>query len=422
MGPKRNKGEKLSLSDFLSGSNWADEMEDMPIAPLIEGKETKASFYERDYNDGGYRKDIEISYKHDRSSNKEEIQLPKEPPYTAHLGNLSFNITESEISNFFGEPFITNIRLMRDRIDDRPKGFGYVEFTDLQALVNAISLNGKTLSGRAIKISVAEPPRKGYIDREPVEDRTAGEWRRTSSLPLSESSYEKRSTYERRGHFGNNDRTHNFNDNPRDFSNWECKGPLQDLPELDSFTKKRSHLSSNRRNGDKYRNFGFGDRSYGNSFNSTGTTNIGERPKLVLKPRGEKLEEPPQTLKPSTKPNPFGDARPVDSGARIREIEEKEQKRKEERQASEEQKGFGREKILKDPSYKSDKTDKKERNRRNHSLDFKYDKTEKNKDHKAQNYKIQSVNSSKSTNSTITLETEINIDGWSTVNKLSRKR
>ncbi|QSL64830.1 hypothetical protein MERGE_002134 [Pneumocystis wakefieldiae] len=369
-------------------------MEDLPIAPLVEGNEAKTSFYDRHYNDGGYRKDIEMSYKH-----------------------------ESEISNFFGEPFVTNIRLMRDRIDDRPKGFGYVEFTDLQALVNAISLNGKTLSGRAIKISVAEPPRKGYIDREPVEDRTAGEWRRADSLPFLESLDEKRSTYERRGHFGNNDRAHSFNDNPRDFSNWECKGLLPDLPELDSFTKKRSYLnsSSNRRNGDKFRNSGFSDRSYGHNFNSTGTISIGERPKLVLKPRGEKLEEPPQTLKPSTKPNPFGDARPVDSGARIREIEEKEQKRKEERQAFEEQKGFGREKTLKESFYKSDKTDKKERNKKDYSLDFKYDRNDKNKENRAQNYKIQSTDSSKSANSTITLETETNIDGWSTVNKLSRK-
>ncbi|KTW29660.1 hypothetical protein T552_00868 [Pneumocystis carinii B80] len=389
-------------------------MEDTPIAPLEE-KETKTSYYSRDYSNGGPKKDNGISYKHDISSSRQQIPLPTEPPYTAHLGNLSFNITESEISDFFGEPFITNIRLMRDRIDDRPKGFGYVEFTDLQALINAISLNGKTLSGRAIKISVAEPPRKGYIDRDPIEDRTAGEWRRSTSLPLSEPSYEKRFSYERRGTLGNND-------NPRDFSNWKSKGPLQDLPELDSFTKKRSYLSSDRRNGDKFRNSGFGDRSYGNNFNSTATTNIGERPKLVLKPRGEKLEDPPQTLKPSTKPNPFGDALPVDSDARIREIEEKEQKRKEERLASEEQKGFGWEKIPKEPSYKSDRTDKKEANRRNHSLDFKCDKTDKNKEHKGQNNKSQSINSLKPTNTTITLETEINIDGWSTVNKLSRKR
>ncbi|KAG5519004.1 hypothetical protein PMAC_002535 [Pneumocystis sp. 'macacae'] len=424
MGPKRNKGEKLSLSDFLSGSNWADEMEDMPIAPLFDRKETKTSYYDRNYNDKSYGKDRDQSYKLDRPVNREQIPLPKEPPYTAHLGNLSFNITESEITNFFGQPFVTNIRLMRDQIDDRPKGFGYVEFTDLQALINAISLNGKTLSGRAIKISVAEPPRKGHIDRDPAEDRTAGEWRRSSPLPPIETIHERRSTYERRNYSGNNDRTYASNDNPRDFSNWERKGPLQGLPESDFSIEKHDYRNTDWRNGERYRNSGFGDRNYGNNnnYNTLKTSSIGERPKLVLKPRDESLKEPSQTPKISTKPNPFGDARPVDSNARIREIEEKEQKKKEKRQAAEDQKTFGREKAQRE-TYRFNKLSKKEKNKRNASLDYKNQKLEKKQINMKQNsFKTHLEDFSKSTDSISIVEAETDIDGWSTVNKLSRKR
>ncbi|KTW30089.1 uncharacterized protein T551_02033 [Pneumocystis jirovecii RU7] len=427
MGPKRNKGEKLSLSDFLSGSNWADEMEDMPIAPLFDRKETKTNYYDRNFSDKNYGKDRDQLYKLDRSVSREQIPLPKEPPYTAHLGNLSFNITESEITDFFGEPFVTNIRLMRDQIDDRPKGFGYVEFTDLQALINAISLNGKTLSGRAIKISVAEPPRKGHVDRDPVEDRTAGEWRRSSPLPPIETVHEKRSTYERRNCSGNNDRTYSSSDNNRDFSNWERKGPLQDLPGSDLSTEKHDYRNTDWRSGERYRNSGFGDRNYGNNnnYNTLRTSSIGERPKLVLKPRGETPEEPSQIPKTSTKPNPFGDARPVDSNARIREIEEKEQKKKEKKQAAENQKAFGREKAQRE-MYRFDKLSRKEKNRRNASLDRKNQKVEKKQvnvvNTKQNSSKIHSGDSSKSTDSISITEAEADVDGWSTVNKLSKKR
>ncbi|KAG5440454.1 hypothetical protein PCK2_000482, partial [Pneumocystis canis] len=307
---------------------------------------------------------------------------------------------------------------MRDEIDDRPKGFGYVEFTNLQALMNAISLNGKTLSGRAIKISVAEPPRKGYGDRDHVEDRTAGEWRRSGPLPPLEPGHEKRFTYERKHYFGNHDRMHSDSDNPRDFSNWERKGPLQDLSESVISMEKYDYKDHDWRSGEKYRNGGFGDRNYSrnNHYNSIRTVNTGERPKLVLKPRGEKLEESSEIHKTSTKPNPFGDARPIDSDARIREIEKKEEKKKEERQMiSENSKIFNRGKTLKEPSYRFDKMDRKEKNRKNGLFEHKIEKLEKRQtDIKHNTSKTHSGDSLKSLDSTCISEIETDIDGWST--------
>lgn len=46
---------------------------------------------------------------------------------------------------------------MKDRIDSRPKGFGYVEFADLDSLKKALSLADGQLAGRSIRVSVAEP-------------------------------------------------------------------------------------------------------------------------------------------------------------------------------------------------------------------------------------------------------------------------
>lgn len=50
-----------------------------------------------------------------------------------------------------------NVRLVRDKMEDRPKGFGYVEFNTRDGLVAAMELNGAQLSGRNVRINVADP-------------------------------------------------------------------------------------------------------------------------------------------------------------------------------------------------------------------------------------------------------------------------
>lgn len=39
----------------------------------------------------------------------------------------------------------------------RPKGFGYVEFVDVEALKKALTLDGQSFNGRMIKIKIADP-------------------------------------------------------------------------------------------------------------------------------------------------------------------------------------------------------------------------------------------------------------------------
>lgn len=85
------------------------------------------------------------------------VPVPDRPPYTAHVGNLSFEATEGEISNFFASCDVTSVRLVRDREQDRPKGFGYVEFGSKDGLLGALELNNSQLAGRLVRISVADP-------------------------------------------------------------------------------------------------------------------------------------------------------------------------------------------------------------------------------------------------------------------------
>lgn len=88
---------------------------------------------------------------------REQLPLPSKPPYTVHLGNMSFDATEGDVEDFFAGCEVTNVRIVEDKMDRKPKGFGYAEFASLDGLKKALDLSGKQFQGRNIRISVAEP-------------------------------------------------------------------------------------------------------------------------------------------------------------------------------------------------------------------------------------------------------------------------
>jgi translation initiation factor 4B len=93
----------------------------------------------------------------ERYTPREQLPLPTKPPYTAHLGNLPFDAKESDIEDFFKECSVVSVRIVLDKIEQRPKGFGYVEFATLEGLKKALDQNGGQFFNRTIKISVADP-------------------------------------------------------------------------------------------------------------------------------------------------------------------------------------------------------------------------------------------------------------------------
>jgi translation initiation factor 4B len=93
----------------------------------------------------------------DRGPPREALPLPTKPPFTAHLGNLPFDASNVDIEEFFSQCEVTNVRIVEDKMDRRPKGFGYVEFGSLDGLKRALDLNGTQFQGRNVKISVADP-------------------------------------------------------------------------------------------------------------------------------------------------------------------------------------------------------------------------------------------------------------------------
>ncbi|KAL4912483.1 hypothetical protein BDW62DRAFT_194482 [Aspergillus aurantiobrunneus] len=229
MAPSKQKAQKMSLGNFLTDENfgsWADEMEDMPLptapAPSSFGTgrppaASSAGFGGPGFNDRGF-------------AMREPLPLPTEPPYTAHIGNLSFDATSADISDLFVDCGVTNVRVVEDKLTKSPKGFGYVEFETVDGLKKALDLSGASLQGRSIRVSIAEPPkdrdvkeldwtRRGPLPDAPqrrVPDRAS--FGRNLDL-ASDAGSEPR----RRGGFESDGKV-------RDFSNWERKGPLSPPP------------------------------------------------------------------------------------------------------------------------------------------------------------------------------------------------
>jgi len=105
-----------------------------------------------------YGRKMFLSYpKEERGGAKGGSKGPTEKPEgctTVFIGNLSYQVTEEEVHNFFAEcgP-IKEIRWPQGEF----KGFGWVEFEDTDSPDNAMKLAGQMLAGRAIKVDWAAP-------------------------------------------------------------------------------------------------------------------------------------------------------------------------------------------------------------------------------------------------------------------------
>jgi translation initiation factor 4B len=176
------KAKKMALGEFLGDGalgSWADEMDSLPSAPAPKSEEDRDRF--------NNRRDDFISTRPDRAAAnpREDLPLPTAPPFTAFIGNLAFDLTEQDLGEFFGTTNIKSVKIIKDR-EDKPKGFGYIEFVDLDGLKDALSKTNMEFAGRMIRVSVAEPQRGssgGGLDDDSKFDNP---WRRDGPLPERE--------------------------------------------------------------------------------------------------------------------------------------------------------------------------------------------------------------------------------------------
>lgn len=80
------------------------------------------------------------------------------PSHTLFVGNLSFSANEDSVWEFFNDYGVKTVRLPTDRETGKPKGYGYVEFDDIEGAKKAFeAMSGQELDGRSVRLDYSQP-------------------------------------------------------------------------------------------------------------------------------------------------------------------------------------------------------------------------------------------------------------------------
>lgn len=119
--------------------------------------EQRDSFDRRDERPSYSRRDDREYDRRPRySSDEKPAELPTAPPFKVFVANLSYRVDDMDLGTFFVEAGCATkaANVQRDRETDRPRGFGHVEFEDLDSLKRALDLSGRQFQGREIRIEL----------------------------------------------------------------------------------------------------------------------------------------------------------------------------------------------------------------------------------------------------------------------------
>ncbi|KAG2543896.1 nucleolin 2-like [Panicum virgatum] len=72
---------------------------------------------------------------------------------SAYVGNLSWNLTEKDLRDFFKSSKIASIRFAIDKRTGGSRGFCHVDFQDDESLEKAVAMNQSELQGRPVKVA-----------------------------------------------------------------------------------------------------------------------------------------------------------------------------------------------------------------------------------------------------------------------------
>ncbi|KAG8179793.1 hypothetical protein JTE90_002831 [Oedothorax gibbosus] len=386
-GKRKVKGKTLDLNTFLgedadAPSGYAVvQPRRMDWADVMDNEDVDDRFTL------DYKKDEKLvlptAPKAARGPDVDLAKVPSNPPFTAFLGNLPYDVSEDDIVFFFRQLEVKNVRLPRENGEKgRIRGFGYAEFNNRQDLIQALALNNESMKNRALKISLAgeHDGDRGGDRRDAGPDRTLGDWRSSDrqTAPRDDSRNDSRGGYSDRepyraksGYdrpFERNDRNDRNERNGDSFNRSDFGTRNQDR-DYGSRNQDRDYGGRNDRDfggrDQDRRGYGFSDRGgnrggrsdsrdYGGSFGrredsgrdsryrdsdrdpprdsydrrpaerpsyDSGSSSGKERPRLQLAPRTKPIEPVPPPAEAVAASSIFGGAKPVDTAAKEREIE-----------------------------------------------------------------------------------------------------
>ncbi len=80
-----------------------------------------------------------------------------------YVGNLSWSMTDDDLMNLFSQfGTVSSAKILKDKMNGRSKGFGFVEMDDAEAAQNAISnLHETEIQGRKLIVNESQPREEG---------------------------------------------------------------------------------------------------------------------------------------------------------------------------------------------------------------------------------------------------------------------
>ena len=84
-----------------------------------------------------------------------------------YVGNLSWSMTDDDLMNLFTQyGSVTSAKILKDKMNGRSKGFGFVEMEDDEAAKTAIAnLNETEVQGRKLIVNESQPRQEGDYNK-----------------------------------------------------------------------------------------------------------------------------------------------------------------------------------------------------------------------------------------------------------------
>ncbi|XP_035910832.1 eukaryotic translation initiation factor 4B-like isoform X3 [Anopheles stephensi] len=373
-GKKAKKNNKLSLGEFLTDGNTAALNQVQVAVPV---KLDWGDDGDDDDDDRVVRTQVIALPTAPRASRiLNDDSIPQNPPYSIYVSNLPYDINENDLYDIFENVEIVSMTLPRDDSETwRLRGFGNIEFATRNDLMAVLAMPEPMVRNRRIRIGLFhenDTKRRNnrydnFSSGDSERPSSGGNWRdrpESASRPTMDRDRDgggMRRPYSSGGGGYGRDRDDRERPSAGDSGNNNWRST--ERPPSRNYDRDRDSGNGFRRAPD-----GRGPVGNGGGMRREPEAPM-ERPKLVLQPRtlplpelpkprpthsddegernvGNGKHEEPAEEPPKPKPTPvpaakvFGDAKPVDTAAREREIEERlqqeELRRKKEEAAAEE--------------------------------------------------------------------------------------
>ncbi|KAK5149987.1 nuclear localization sequence binding protein [Recurvomyces mirabilis] len=169
------KDTKMADADDDSSDDSEEDDDDEAAAKLKPNGEAEEDDDEDDSDDSDDEEEEEKPAAEEKPSKKRKAEAEtqstpkrskvmidgemKDATNNLFVGQLSWNMDEEWLTREFEEfGELTGVRIITDRDSGRSKGFGYIEFKDVESAIAAVEAkNGTELDGRNIRLDFSQP-------------------------------------------------------------------------------------------------------------------------------------------------------------------------------------------------------------------------------------------------------------------------